>query len=99
MVAGGFRAVERALALAAVEAQELAARPRAPQDSLRVDVAAADTQTGRRNVVNLRQLGLRIGAQEAGRAAEDADRVPDRAVLRMRHHGVRAGARDDALVL
>ena len=32
-------------------------------------------------------------------AAEDADRVPDRAVVRIRHHGIGAGSARDAHVL
>src|SRR5262245_47559182 len=46
VVAGGVRAVERALALAPVEAHEMAARGRSPRDAVLIDVAAADAESG-----------------------------------------------------
>src|SRR5207248_2766194 len=39
--AGGVRSVERAFAFAPIEAREVAARERSPEDALAVDVAAA----------------------------------------------------------
>src|SRR5262249_55851654 len=99
VVAGRVRAVERALALAAIEAHEAAVRGRAPDDAVLVDVAAADAVALLRHVVDFRQFRLRIVTQEARRAAEHADGVPDRAVGRMRHHSVGTGAPGDALVL
>src|SRR6185295_179731 len=99
MIAGGRRTVERALALAAVEADQAAVRGRAPGDAILVDVAAADAVAFLRHVVDLRQAGCRIEAQEAGVAGEHADRVPDRAVGRIGHHRIGTGAGHDALVL
>src|SRR5262249_21353607 len=57
-----------------------------------VDVAAAHANALLRNDVELRELGLGIETQEAGRAVVDG--VPDRAVGRMRHHGIWTGGRD-----
>src|SRR5262249_1316808 len=99
VVAGRGRTVERALALAAIEAHQAAVRGRAPDDAVLVDVAAADAVALLRHVVDFGQFRLRIVTQEARRAAEHADGVPDRAVGRMWHHGVRARAPGDALVL
>src|SRR6202166_1462880 len=44
MIAGGSRPIERALALLAVEAAEMAARQRRPDHAVAVDVAAADAE-------------------------------------------------------
>src|SRR6266568_2021493 len=63
MVAGGVRAVERALALAPVEAREMAARERPPRDAVLVDVAAADAESRQRHVINLRQARCGIKAK------------------------------------
>src|SRR5262249_25566672 len=52
MVAGRGRAIERALALAAVEAHETPVRGRAPDDAVLVDVAAADAVALLRHVVD-----------------------------------------------
>src|SRR5262249_4760918 len=73
VVAGRVRAVERGLALAAIEAHETAVRSRAPDDSVLVDVAAADAVALLRHVEDFRQFRLRIVTQKARRAAEHAD--------------------------
>src|SRR5665213_392232 len=99
MITGRCRPVERTFALAAVEAHEMAARTRAPQHAVAVDVAAANAEARLRNVIDFRQLGFRIEAQEAGRAGEGADGEPDRAVFRVRHHRVGPGTGGDTLVL
>src|SRR5205809_244163 len=82
----GGRTIERTLALAAVEAAEVAARQRRPDHAVLVDIAAADSERRRRNVEHLRKSGSRVKSQEPRRAAEDAYRVPDRTVDRRRHH-------------
>src|SRR6266566_1745939 len=46
VIAGGLRTVERPLALAAVEAADVAAPHRRPHDALLVDVGAADPEVG-----------------------------------------------------
>src|SRR5262249_47138814 len=94
VIAGRLRAVERGLAPATVEADERAVRARPPQDAVLVDVAPAHADAFLRNRVELRQLRLRVEAQEAGATDEHVDGVPDRAVGRMRHHGVGTGTRD-----
>src|SRR5262249_21799110 len=72
VVAGGGRTVERAFALAAVEAHQAAIRGRAPEHTVLVDVATTNAVALLRHVVDFRQFGLRIIAQEAGRATEHA---------------------------
>src|SRR5262249_2682096 len=99
VVAGGVRAVEWALALAPVEAREMAARVRPPRDAVLVDVAAADAEGRQRHVVDFGQSRCGIEANERWRAAEDAGGVPDRAVDRVRHHGIGSRTRHDPLVL
>src|SRR5215469_5953071 len=94
MAAGRIRPVERTLALAPVEADQSAIRARAPHHPVLVDVAAAQADALLRNRIELAELGLGIEAQEARRAGEHIERVPDRAIGRVRHHGVRARARD-----
>src|SRR5262245_8358774 len=59
MVAGGLRAAERGLALAAIEASKLATRQRDPDDAIAVDVAAARTEPWLRHVVDLGDGGFR----------------------------------------
>src|SRR5580692_7835938 len=49
MIAGCFRAVERTLALGAIEAAEMAAGERHPDDTLGIDVAAARAETRHRD--------------------------------------------------
>src|SRR5262249_2541312 len=51
MIARRLWSVERAFALAPVEAADVAAGERHPDDALAVDVAAARTEAGQRNVV------------------------------------------------
>src|SRR5581483_5307048 len=99
VIAGCLRTVERAFAQAAVEADKVSARFRTPGDAICIDVAAADADAGFWHGEELRKLRLRIETQETGLAAEHADRVPDRAVFRIGHDGVRAGAAGDACVL
>src|SRR5438128_1311147 len=90
VVAGRARAIQRVLAFAAVEADQAAVRARAPEHAVLVDVTAANADAFLRNSVKLRQFGLGIEAHEARLADEYVDGVPDRAVGRMRHHGVGA---------
>src|SRR5262249_30353823 len=66
VIAGRLRAVERGLAPATVEADQRAVRARPPQDAVLVDVAPAHADAFLRNRVELRQLRLRVEAQEAG---------------------------------
>ena len=100
LIAGCLWSVQRTLALAAVEAAQMAARERHPHDALRVDVAAADAEAGRRDVIDLGERGLRriLSQDDANdRAGVAAVRTPDRSVHRARHDRVEAGL--DALVL
>ena len=100
VIAGRFRPVERAFALAPVEAAEVAARQRHPHDALAVDVGAADAEARHRHVVDLRERRLRrirSRNEPHDSARIGPERAPDRAVHRTRHHGVEA--RDDPLVL
>src|SRR4051812_11207151 len=94
VIAVCIRPVQRVLAFAAIEADQAAVRARAPEHAVLVDVAAANADAFLRNGIELRQFGLGIEAHEAGLTNERVDGVPDRAVGRMRHHGVRAGACD-----
>src|SRR5262245_31316944 len=59
MIASRFRSVERTLAFSPVEAGEMTARERRPDNSLLVDVGAADAKTGQRNIIDFRQSRLR----------------------------------------
>src|SRR5262249_3494323 len=59
LVASRLRAIQRALALAAIEASKVAARKRYPDDTLAIDVATADAEAGSRHVIDLGQRGLR----------------------------------------
>src|SRR5215472_11184337 len=88
VIAGCSGSIERALALAPVEADESAVRARPPKDAVLVDVAAAHTNAFFRDGVELAELAVRIEAQETRRAGENVARVPDRIVGRVRHHGV-----------
>src|SRR5258707_467476 len=99
MIAGGVRPVQRTLALAAVEADQMASGAGAPEHAVCVDIAAAQTHGLFRQRIELAELGLWIEAQESRRTTEYARRVPDRAVLRIRHHRVRPGAGIEAHVL
>src|SRR5262245_814914 len=94
MIAGRIGAIERTLTLAAVEADQTTVRARAPDYAVPVDVASAHANSLLWNSVELGEKGLGVEAQEAGRAGENIERVPDRTVGRMWHHGVGAGARD-----
>ena len=100
MLAGGVRSVERTLALAPVEAAEMAARERAPRRRRSCRCRRRGCRKpGSGTLIDFGQAGRRVEAQEGRRAAEYADRVPDRAVHRARHHRIGPGARHDALVL
>src|SRR5918998_1360799 len=65
VLAGRLRAVERRLALVAVEADEMAVRAGAPQHAVLVDVAPAHADAFLRDGVELAEVGLRVKAQEA----------------------------------
>src|SRR5262249_16717337 len=55
VIAGCFRSIERALALAAIEAADVTARQRYPDYALAVDIAAARAEARHRHVVDFRQ--------------------------------------------
>src|ERR1700722_12944950 len=94
MIAGRFRSVERAFALTAIESAEMAAGQRHPGHAFAVDIAAARTKTRHRDIIDFRELGLGIETRHAAFAGEYADREPDRAVDRIRHHRIGARAAD-----
>src|SRR5262245_62806683 len=94
VIAGGSGPIERTLALAPIKADESAVRARPPKHAVLVDVAAAHPNAFFRDGVELAELALRIEAQESRRAGEHVEGVPDRAVGRVRHHGVGTRARD-----
>ena len=62
MVARRGRAVERALALSAVEADETAVRARSPDHAILVDIATAQADEARWKGIELRELCLGIEA-------------------------------------
>ena len=100
MIAGRLRSVERTLALAPVEAADMTACERHPHHALAVDIASARAEAWHRNVVDFRQCGFRrvgAGIEPHDRARAGAQRPPDRAVDRVRHH--RVEHLGDALVL
>src|SRR5262249_47536274 len=87
----GARSVERALALRAIEARDVAARQRHPCHALPVDVEAAHAKARRGAPVPFRQRRLaRVRAElDADDPARMADvRSPDRAVGRTRRDSV-----------
>src|SRR5215813_6707075 len=94
VIPGRVWPVERALALAPVEADQSAVRARGPQHPVLVDVAAAQADALLWNGIELAELGLGIEAQEARWSGEHIDRIPDGAIGGVRHHGVRTRARD-----
>src|SRR5579864_8670676 len=101
-IPGRVRSVERTLAFAAIEAAEMAAAERHPDHALAVDIAAARTEAGHWDVIDLgerrrRRVGPERNAYYTARAAQDADRSPDRTVSRTWHDGVEPAA--NALVL
>src|SRR5207247_935664 len=102
MIAGCFRSVERALALAPVEAAHVPARERHPHYALAVDITAARPKTRPRYIVDFGERGLRrvragIEPHDRSRTRARAERAPDGAVDWARHHRVEHLA--DALVL
>src|SRR6478736_2782240 len=104
MIAGRGRAVERAFAFRSVEAAEVPAAERNPDHAFGVDITTANAEIGFWHVVDLGKRGgrrVRAGVEphHRGPAAEHADRAPDRAVDRARHHRVESGSAGDALVL
>src|SRR5262245_35983079 len=77
VITGGLRTVERSLALAPVEAADVARAHRRPHDALLVDVGAANAEVRLRHVIDLRERGRRwIGTRhephDRRRAAEDS---------------------------
>src|SRR4029077_8680390 len=58
VIARRLWSVERPFALASIEAAEMPARQRHPDDALAVDVGAARAEAGRRHVEDLGQRGL-----------------------------------------
>src|SRR5262245_324938 len=91
VVAGRGRTVERALALGAVEAADMAGAKRHPVHAVRIYVAAAWTEARQRDIVDFGECRLgrvraRIDAHD--RAGIGADRAPDRAVLLVNRHGI-----------
>ena len=94
VVAGRRRSVQRARALAPVEAPHVPAGQRHPDHALPVDIAAPGAESRQRDVVDLGQRRIRrIGA---GRQPYHRTRVrpvgtPDGAVHRTGHHRIEAG--------
>src|SRR5262249_52276184 len=60
LIAGRRRSVQGALAFCAIEAADMAASERDPNHALGVDIAAARTEARQGNVVDFRELRLRI---------------------------------------
>src|SRR4030095_12660413 len=82
VVTGGFWSVERSLAFSPVEAGEMAAREGRPDNSLLVDVGAADAETRQRHVVDFgerRLRGIRPRRDAHDGTGKIAERAPDRA--------------------
>src|SRR5207249_3775765 len=91
MIAGRLRPVEQTFALAPVEAADVAARERHPDHTLAVDIAAARAEARHRHVVDFGERGFRrvvAGNDAHDRPGAGADRPPDRAVDRARHHRI-----------
>src|SRR5262249_50734416 len=91
MIARGGWTVQRPLALTPVEAADVAASQRHPDNALFVDVASARSKPRRRNVVNLGQsrrgrIGPGIEPQYRSTTGEHADRITNRAVDPTGHH-------------
>src|SRR6185436_7359713 len=85
VITGGLRTVERSLALAPVEAADVARAHRGPHDALLVDVGPANAEVRLRYVVDLgqrgrRRIGTRHDPHDRRGAAEHSDRAPDRAI-------------------
>src|SRR5262249_43616480 len=100
MIARRLGSVERTFALAAVEAADVAARERHPDDAPAGGVAPARAEAREPGVVDFRKRGLRrvgAGIEPHDRTRARAQRAPDRAVDRVRHH--RVEHLRDALVL
>src|SRR5580704_13446945 len=92
LIAGCGRAVERPFAFAPVEAAEMAAGERHPDNAFGVDVAAARAEAGQRYIVDFRKRRLRrigAGIEPYHRAGIVADRAPHCAVNRAWHYGVK----------
>src|SRR6266568_2193215 len=67
------RSIERPLALATVEARDVAAVERRPDDAIAIDVHSADSESGERNLVDFRQRGL--GRVRSWSQAKDVARM------------------------
>src|SRR2546428_7806481 len=100
MLAGRVRPVEWALALAAIEAGEMAARQRRPEHPIAVEVAAARPIARKRRLVDFCQRRLRrIGAWiEAHDVPGGYQRCPPDGPID-RGHGHTVPGRRDPLVL
>src|SRR5215510_12992768 len=98
MLTGRSRPVERTLALAPVEARQVAARRRRPYHTVLVDVTATDAEARQGYVVDFRQARFGHKTQDRRGATEHADRIPDRAVHRARHHSIGPRTGDNPLV-
>src|ERR1051325_474759 len=100
VIARRLGSVQRAFALFPIEAPEMAAGKRYPDDSSGIDVAPPHSETRRRNFVDLSKRRFR-----RVRARFDTDNgpgittysAPDRAIHRIRHDGVKTG--DNPFVL
>src|SRR4029078_3636455 len=89
VIARRLRSIERRLALAPIEAADVAAGQPHPHPALAVDVAAASAKAGQRHGVDLGQRGLRRirSGHKTNNGARIAERgSPNRAVHRTRHH-------------
>src|SRR5262249_45056399 len=78
VIAGCCWTVERSLSQTPIETDEVSAGLRSPRDSVRVDVAAANSDAGFWNGVELRKFRLRVEAHEACLTGKDSDGVPNR---------------------
>src|SRR5688500_20349246 len=102
MLAGGFRAVQWAFALAAIEACKMPARQRGPEHAVAIDVAAARREAGADLVVEwrfvdfgerrLRRIRSRHQPHDFARIAKHC--APDRSVRRSEERRVGKEWRD-----
>src|SRR6185503_11338995 len=107
MLAGRLRPVQRALALATVEARKLTAREHGPDDAVGIDVHAARREALRRRFRVVPRHLVVLGERRVGRVRtrHDADdgtrhpeyRAPHRSIRWTRRHAVEAAL--DPLVL
>ena len=91
MIAGRLRPIKRTFALAPVEASEMPARERYPDDAFLVDVAAANPEPRQRHSVDFRKRrlrGIRTRSDPHDSPWKRPRSAPYRTVHGARHHGV-----------